>query len=51
VLFRSERDRLSEIARLAVVDPTAGTNPVPLTEDNVTALLNDCYDGILRPIA
>jgi len=32
-------DRLAELAEMAVVDPTAGGNPVPLTVANVTALL------------
>lgn len=42
--------RFEEIARLAVIDPTAGTNPIPFTEPDVVALLRDMHDGTLRPI-
>lgn len=42
-----EPGRFEEIAALAVVDPTAGSNPVPLTEKNVLALLGHMYDGTL----
>ncbi|MBS0270703.1 MAG: iron-containing alcohol dehydrogenase [Proteobacteria bacterium] len=30
-----EKEKFADIARFAVVDPAAGTNPVPLTEENV----------------
>ncbi len=42
-----EPGRFEEIAALAVVDPTAGSNPVPLTEKNVLALLGHMYEGTL----
>ena len=35
------------IARMAVVDPTAGTNPVPLTEANAKALFLAAFEGRL----
>ncbi|MFT3732150.1 MAG: iron-containing alcohol dehydrogenase [Hyphomicrobium sp.] len=44
-------DRLTEIARLAIVDPTAGTNPVPLTQNNVEELLAEMHAGTIRKIA
>ncbi|MBN9247781.1 MAG: iron-containing alcohol dehydrogenase [Hyphomicrobium sp.] len=46
-----EREKFADIARLAVVDPTAGTNPVPLTEENVRELLGEMHSGIIRKIA
>ena len=33
------RERIAELAAMAVVDPTAGGNPVPLTEESVAELL------------
>ncbi len=45
-----EPTRFNEIAALAVVDPTAGTNPVALTEENVRGLLIDMHEGNLRPL-
>ncbi len=35
------------IAKMAVVDPTAGTNPVPLTEANAKQLFLDAFAGKL----
>ena len=35
------------IAKMAVVDPTAGTNPVPLTEVNAKALFLAAFEGRL----
>ncbi len=46
-----EPKRFDEIAALAVDDPTAGTNPVPLTKENVRALLEDMHHGVIREIA
>lgn len=46
-----EKEKFAEIARLAVVDPTAGTNPVPLTEENVRELLGEMHSGSVRKIA
>lgn len=43
-----EPARFEEIATLALVDPTAGSNPVPLTKDNVRQLLIDMHEGVLR---
>ncbi|PZO82237.1 MAG: alcohol dehydrogenase [Mesorhizobium amorphae] len=38
-------ERKALIARMAVVDPTAGGNPIELTEDNVRDLLEDSLFG------
>lgn len=38
------------IAELAVADPTAGTNPIPLTTHNIKALLDDMHKGIIREL-
>jgi alcohol dehydrogenase len=35
------------IAKMAIVDPTAGTNPVPLTEANAKQLFLDAFNGKL----
>lgn len=48
--FSERAAKILRIAGLAVVDPTAGTNPVPFTEADVMALLRDMHDGILLPI-
>lgn len=40
-------DHVSRLADMAVVDPSAGGNPVPLTVDNVTGLFNDAIGGTL----
>jgi alcohol dehydrogenase class IV len=37
--------RKATIAAMAVVDPTAGGNPIPLTEENVLELLEDALIG------
>ncbi len=34
---------IDRIAAMALVDPTAGGNPVPLTKEGVTALLEACF--------
>lgn len=36
-----ERSRLSDLAAMAVEDPSAGGNPVPLTRENTVALFED----------
>jgi len=41
--------RLDELVALALTDPTAGGNPVPLTEDRVRRLYRACFDGVLPP--
>nr|WP_092866038.1 iron-containing alcohol dehydrogenase [Hyphomicrobium facile] len=46
-----EQDKFSDIARLAVIDPTAGTNPVPLTVENVQELLGEMHSGTVRQVA
>lgn len=46
-----EKEKFGDIARLAVVDPTAGTNPVPLTEENVRELLGEMHSGTVRKVA
>jgi alcohol dehydrogenase class IV len=35
-------DRIDEMAEMAVVDPTAGGNPVALTVDGARRLLAEC---------
>jgi alcohol dehydrogenase class IV len=36
-----EDARIPELAAQAIVDPTAGGNPVPLTQENTERLFND----------
>ena len=40
-------DRMQEIAEKAVVDPTAATNPLPLTLENCRQLLDNAWSGRL----
>jgi alcohol dehydrogenase class IV len=40
-------DRMAEIAEKAVVDPTAGTNPIPLTKENCLQMLEAAWSGQL----
>ena len=42
--------RLDEIAAMAVKDPTAGSNPVPFTEDQYRTLAGRCVRGELEGI-
>jgi alcohol dehydrogenase class IV len=44
-------DRLDEMAAMAVVDPTAGGNPVRLDEAAARALYGAAYEGRLAPAA
>lgn len=46
-----KKEKFPDIARHAVVDPTAGANPVPLTEENVRELLGEMHSGSIRKIA
>ena len=39
--------KVDEMAKMAVVDPSAGTNPVELTEANVKVLFQKSFDGVL----
>jgi alcohol dehydrogenase class IV len=39
------RDDIPEFAKNAALDPTAGTNPVPLTEENLSALVTNALTG------
>ncbi len=39
--------RVSEVARMAVADPTAATNPVPLEAGSLESLFADCLEGHL----
>lgn len=39
------RDRFEELAQMAVEDPTASGNPVPLTVELAMQLLNDVFEG------
>jgi alcohol dehydrogenase len=41
------RDRIERIAEMAAVDPTAGSNPVPLTPANLKGVLLASFDGNL----
>jgi alcohol dehydrogenase class IV len=34
-----------QVAAMAVVDPTAATNPVPLTIDGATSIFAAAFDG------
>lgn len=36
-------DRIDELAAMAIEDPSAGGNPVPLTLENTKALFRDCF--------
>ena len=38
-------DQIGALAQMAVVDPSAGSNPIPLTEENLTALYQDALRG------
>eukprot|EP00939_MAST-03C_sp_MAST-3C-sp1_P003605 g3605.t1 len=38
-------DHIPQLAPMAAVDPTAGTNPVNLTESNCASLYQDCIEG------
>lgn len=40
-------DRLQEVAEKAVVDPTASTNPIPLTVENCRLMLDNAWSGRL----
>lgn len=40
-------DSLEELARRAVVDPTASTNPIPLTAENCLGMLSNAWHGQL----
>lgn len=35
-------DRIDELAAMALDDPSAGGNPVPLTQDSLGTLLREC---------
>ncbi|MBV9635791.1 MAG: iron-containing alcohol dehydrogenase [Methylobacteriaceae bacterium] len=41
-------DRLEEMTTMAIVDPTAGGNPVPLDERSARELYSAAYEGTLR---
>jgi alcohol dehydrogenase class IV len=41
------RDRIERIAEMAAIDPTAGSNPVPLTPANLKGVLLASFDGNL----
>lgn len=43
-----EESHVPTLAPMAVVDPSTGTNPVPLTEESATDLLNNCIHGVLQ---
>ena len=47
--FGVDDARLDRIAAMAVVDPTAGGNPVELTEDGAKTLFRMAYEGRLEP--
>ena len=36
-------DRIDELSAMAIEDPSAGGNPVPLTPENTKALFKDCF--------
>ena len=40
-----EAEHVGELTKKAVADPTAGTNPVPLTEDTVRELITRALTG------
>jgi alcohol dehydrogenase len=42
-----DEERLDEVAAMAVKDPTAGSNPIPLTQDQYKALAGKCVRGDL----
>ena len=41
--FGVASDRVDELAAMAIEDPSAGGNPVPMTLENTKALLRSCY--------
>ncbi|MGD9920082.1 MAG: iron-containing alcohol dehydrogenase [Pseudorhodoplanes sp.] len=43
--FGVTRDNFERIAEMSVVDPTAGSNPVPLTVEGSLKILQAAYDG------
>jgi alcohol dehydrogenase class IV len=42
--------RLDEVAAMAVKDPTAGSNPIPFTEDQYRTLAGRCVRGELEEV-
>ena len=42
--------RLDEVAAMAVKDPTAGSNPIPFTEDQYRTLAGRCVRGELKGV-
>jgi alcohol dehydrogenase len=36
-------DRIDELSEMAIEDPSAGGNPVPMTLENTKALFRDCF--------
>lgn len=42
-----EESHIAQLAPMAVVDPSTGTNPVPLTEASSTQLFKNCINGNL----
>jgi len=40
-----QQDQIQQLAEMAAVDPSAGSNPVPLTVDNLTALFEKAVQG------
>ena len=40
-----KQDQIQQLAEMAAVDPSAGSNPVPLTVDNLTALFEKAVQG------
>mmetsp|Transcript_13488 Transcript_13488/g.40154 ORF Transcript_13488/g.40154 Transcript_13488/m.40154 type:complete len:400 (-) Transcript_13488:7-1206(-) len=42
-----EEDHIAALAPLAVSDPSSGTNPIPLVEEDVAELYGDCVRGLL----
>jgi len=44
----ADQSRFDEMAAMALVDPTAAGNPIPLTQQNCLQFYKDCYSGRLN---
>ena len=42
-----EEEKISTLAPMAAVDPSSGTNPIELTEQNCSELFDRCINGKL----
>ena len=40
------REGFDQIVAMAIVDPTAGGNPIPLTKELAAEMLTRCFEGV-----